>query len=79
MPLLFTKEDCNKCEFLKTKIDLEDLNIKEMKLTSDDAHVLALAAWYDIIEEKMPVLITDNNKPVVGVINILRYLKKNNN
>jgi len=78
--LLFTKEHCQKCEFLKEKINLESLGIQEIKLTTSDAHALGMAAFYDIVElmEKpgLPILVTDNNGPISGVVLIRKYLKE---
>ena len=80
--LLFTKEHCQKCEFLKEKINIEALGIQEIKLTSSDAHALGLAAYFDIVTlmEKpgLPILVTDNNSPISGVVNIKKYLRENN-
>jgi len=80
MLLLFTKEHCQKCEFLKEKINIEALGIQEIKLTSSDAHALGLAAYFDIVTlmEKpgLPILVTDNNSPISGVVNIKKYLRE---
>jgi hypothetical protein len=46
--LLFVKDDCAKCDWLKSKISLEKYGVGVKALTPDNHDALALLAWYEL-------------------------------
>ena len=65
--ILFTKPDCQKCDYIKKGIP-EDVKIRIIDMTTTDG--LAEAAYYEILEKNLPILVADE-EVVEGAINIL--------
>lgn len=70
--ILFTKKDCQKCDHVKEKMP-QGMDINIMDAESVDG--MAEAAYYEIFEKEMPVLVVDE-EVVTGAIKILARLKK---
>ena len=69
--ILFTKNDCGKCEHVKSKMPKGlDMRI----VNADELDGLAEAAFYEITEKIFPVLVIDG-EVVEGAIPILDRLK----
>ena len=80
--ILFTKPDCQKCDYIKKRIPedvavstreeyaytTEDVKIRIIDMTTTDG--LAEAAYYEILEKNLPILVADE-EVVEGAINIL--------
>jgi hypothetical protein len=67
---LFTKNDCSKCEHVKSKMP-KDLNI--IIMNADEIDGLAEAAYYEITDKIFPVLVIDG-EITEGAIPILDKL-----
>lgn len=75
---LFTKEGCKKCEYIKTKVDLDSLGVRVEVLGPENAEALAHLAWHGLVgvaQEHLPILVLDDASYIVDVVPILRYLK----
>ena len=64
--LLFTKPDCNKCDYVKEKIP-KNLDIKIMDMTTPEE--MAEAAFLDLLKKYTPILVVDGDV-FEGAINI---------
>lgn len=74
---LFTKEDCQKCHYIKNHFNLPSLGIQEEMLGEDNPAALAHLAWHEMVEvaqKELPILILDDCSAVVGAIPIKKYL-----
>jgi len=69
--LLFTKPDCQKCEYVKERLP-DGLDIKIIDATSVDG--MAEAAFYELLDKPTPVLVIDG-EVITGAINILNRLR----
>lgn len=70
--ILFTKKNCQKCDHVKEKMPAG------LKLTIMDAESvdgMAEAAYYEILEKDMPILVVDE-EVVTGAIKIIGRLKE---
>lgn len=65
--ILFTKSDCQKCDYIKKRLP-EDVKIRIVDMTT--AEGMAEAAYYEILDKNLPILVADE-KVVEGAINIL--------
>ena len=65
--VLFTKPDCQKCEKKKKRLP-EDVKIRIVDITTTDG--MAEAAYYEILEKNLPILVADE-EIIEGAINIL--------
>ncbi len=65
--VLFTKPDCQKCDYIKKRLP-EDVKIRIVDMTTADG--MAEAAYYEILDKNLPILIA-NEEVVEGAINIL--------
>lgn len=77
---LFTKEGCPKCDFLKSKVNLERLGVKIEVLGPENPDALAHLAWHGLVsvaENHLPILVLDDCTYLADVVPILRYLKGN--
>jgi glutaredoxin 2 len=75
---LFTKAGCSKCDYVKSKVDLEALGVKIEEIGPDNPEALALLAWHQLIpvaEKHLPILVMDDSSYIVDAVPILRYLK----
>lgn len=74
---LFTKNDCEKCEFVKKSFDLASMGIGIEVLGPDNADALAHLAWHglvDVAEKALPILVLDDMSHITGAIPIKKYL-----
>ncbi len=78
---LFTKENCGKCDNIKSAFDLKKLGIEVEVIKQDDAEVLAHLAWHELVElaEKgaLPILVLDDSSHINYELPIRRYIEKN--
>lgn len=75
--MLFTKEGCQKCDYLKNKIDLPTMGIRVEELGPDNPEALAYLAWHELVtvaEKHLPILVLDDSSYIADVVPILRYL-----
>ena len=70
--LLFTKPDCDKCDYVKEKIP-DDLSVRIMDMTTTDG--MASAAYYELLEKYTPILVV-GDEVVEGAIKIKNRMKK---
>lgn len=69
--LLFTKPECEKCDYVKAKIP-EDLNVQILDMTTPDG--MAQAAYYELLEKYTPILVV-GDEIVEGAIKIKKKMK----
>ena len=75
---LFTKEGCQKCEYVKKSVDLRKLGIAEEILGPDNPNSLAHLAWHELVsvaETQLPILVLDDSSSMTGAIRIKNYLQ----
>lgn len=80
-PILITKKDCDKCDWLKDKINKEnlDVDIFDAKSKEGMAHLTYHELWNTGEIVPMPVLIIDDDNIIKGeAIRMLKVLKENN-
>ena len=70
--LLFTKPECEKCDYVKEKIP-ENLDIQIMDMTTTDG--MAHAAYHEILEKYTPILVV-GEEVVEGAIKIKNRMKQ---
>jgi glutaredoxin len=74
---LFTKEGCEKCEYVKRSVDLKNLGVRVEVLSPDNPESLAHLAWHELVsvaETQLPILVLDDNSSMTGAIRIKNYL-----
>ncbi len=74
---LFTKENCDKCEFVKKHFDLGGMGVKIETLGSENPDALAHLAWHGLVtvaEKSLPILVLDDSSHISGAIRIKKYL-----
>lgn len=74
---LFTKEGCEKCEYVKRSVDLKNLGVRVEVLSADNPESLAHLAWHELVsvaETQLPILVMDDNSSLTGAIRIKNYL-----
>jgi glutaredoxin len=74
---LFTKEGCEKCEYVKKSADLKKLGITVEVLSPDNPDSLAHLAWHELVslaETQLPILVLDDSSSITGAIRIKNYL-----
>lgn len=69
--LLFTKPDCQKCDYVKERIPA-GLEVQFIDASTPEG--MAEAAFYELLEKPTPILVVDDAS-VTGAINILNKLK----
>jgi len=75
---LFTKEGCEKCDYLKGKVDLESMGVNVEVLGPDNPDALAHLAWHELVsvaEKHLPILVLDDCSYIADVVPIIRHLK----
>jgi glutaredoxin len=75
---LFTKEGCQKCEYVKKSVDLKRLGIAEEVLGPHNPDSLAHLAWHELVsvaETQLPILVLDDSSSMTGAIRIKNYLQ----
>ncbi len=79
MTYLFTKNGCGKCDWVKSKLDLDRVDdLKVMTLDGDDAEALAMLAYFECVnlsEKALPLLVSDNGTVIQGAIEIKNHLR----
>ncbi len=73
----FTKEGCEKCEYVKKTVDLKKLGVRVEILGPDNPESLAHLAWHELVslaETQLPILVLDDNSSMTGAIRIKNYL-----
>ncbi len=70
--LLFTKPECEKCDYVKEKIP-NNLDIQIMDMTTVDG--MAHAAYHEILEKYTPILVV-GDEVVEGAIKIKNKMKE---
>ena len=74
---LFTKEGCEKCEYVKSHVNLRKLGVKVEVLSPDNPDSLAHLAWHELVsvaQTQLPILVLDDNSSLIGAIRIKNYL-----
>jgi glutaredoxin len=74
---LFTKDGCEKCEYVKKSVDLKRLGVRLEILSPDNAESLAHLAWHELVsvaETQLPILVLDDNSTLTGAIRIKNHL-----
>ena len=69
--ILFTKHNCQKCDHIKERIPA---GLKVEIVDAESVDGMAEAAYYEILDEDMPVLVVDE-EVVTGAIKITGRLK----
>ncbi len=72
--LLFTKPDCQKCDYVKERLP-EGVDIELIDATTVDG--MAEAAFYEVLEEPTPILVY-NGDVVTGALKIINRLESLN-
>ncbi len=71
--ILFTKNDCSKCKYVKERLPLGvEVDVQNV----DTAGGLAEGAFYGILGKGFPVLVVDEEFAAEGSINVLKKLKE---
>ncbi|MDD4307367.1 MAG: hypothetical protein PHU53_00980 [Thermoplasmata archaeon] len=70
--LLFTKPECEKCDYVKARIP-ENLDIKILDMTSMEG--MAHAAYHEILDRYTPILVV-GDEIVEGSIKIKNRMKE---
>lgn len=70
--LLFTKPECEKCDYVKEKIP-EGMDIQIMDMTTTDG--MAHAAYHELLEKYTPILVV-GDEIVEGAIKIKNRMKQ---
>jgi glutaredoxin len=70
--ILFTKPDCQKCEYVKTHLP-EGVQPRIVNTTEADG--LAEAAYYELLNKNLPILVVDD-EVFEGSIVIINKLKE---
>jgi hypothetical protein len=75
--LLFSKDGCTSCDYIKKNFDLPRLGVEVKMLGNDAAEALAELAWYGLVEEAekgLPILVCDDDRPLTGSEAVRDYL-----
>jgi hypothetical protein len=70
--ILFTKPDCEKCDYVKARIP-ENLDIKIMDMTTTEG--MAHAAYHELLEKYTPILVV-GEEVVEGAIKIKNKMRE---
>ena len=76
---LFTKPNCDKCTYVKSKFDMDALGVQIEDLNEENAEALAHLAWHELVEvaeKELPILVLDDSTHITGAIKIKSYLTK---
>ena len=74
---LFTKEGCEKCDYVKKSVDLKKLGVRVEVLSADNPDSLAHLAWHGLVrtaETQLPILVLDDSSSLTGAIRIKNFL-----
>lgn len=79
MTILFTKDGCGKCDWVKSKVDLKSLDgVQVIRLGEEDPEALALLAYYECVslsEKQLPILVSEDREIITGAAHIRKYLQ----
>ena len=70
-PILFTQPGCQKCDWLKDKLEPNN-GVVIMDISTPDG--MAHAAYYELIEKHTPILVTETEQVIEGSIPIKNVL-----
>lgn len=70
--ILFTKPDCQKCEYVKSHMPE---GVQPRIVNTSDADGLAEAAYYELLHKNLPILVVDD-EVFEGSIVIINKLKE---
>jgi len=70
--ILFTKPNCEKCDYVKERIP-ENLDLRILDMTTTDG--MAYAAYHEILEKYTPILVV-GDEIVEGSIKIKNKMKE---
>lgn len=70
--ILFTKPDCQKCEYVKSHLPE---GVEPRIVNTTDADGLAEAAYYELLHKNLPILVVDD-EVFEGSIVIINKLKE---
>jgi glutaredoxin 2 len=76
---LFTKAGCEKCNYVKMRVDLKRLGVREEVLGPDNPDSLAHLAWHELValaETQLPILVLDDSSSITGAVRIKNYLER---
>ena len=83
MTYLFTKQGCDKCDWVKSKIDMDKLNdVEILHLDGENPEALAMLAYFECVtlaEKKLPILVADSGDVITGAIQIKNWLNSQAN
>ena len=74
---LFTKENCEKCDYVKNQFNLGDMGIGVEVLGPENSDALAHLAWHGLVttaEKLLPILVLDDSSHISGALPIKKYL-----
>ena len=71
---LFTKSNCPKCDWIKDRADLNNVEV----LDAENHTGMAELAYYELFGKEMPILILDNGEVVTGAIRIKKRIEAEN-
>ena len=74
---LFTKPQCKLCDQLKSRFDLEAMQVHVEVLDTGDAGALAHLAWHGLVEaarKTLPILLLDDSTTIDDFSNIEQQL-----
>ena len=69
--LLFTKPDCEKCDYVKDRIP-QELSVQIIDMSTPDG--MAHAAYYELLEKYTPILVV-GDEVVEGALKIKNRMK----
>lgn len=79
MTVLFTKQGCGKCDWVKKNINLDSIDgLKVLQLDGDDPEALAMLAYYECVslsEKQLPILVSESREIITGVGRIRKHLE----
>lgn len=71
---LFTKNNCEKCEFVKERIP-EGLEVRFINVEENEDN-LAEGAFYEVLDKGFPVLVVDDERVCEGAAPTVKKLKE---
>ncbi len=75
--LLFTKDGCESCDYIKKNFDLAGLGVEVKVLGPENAEALAELAWHGLVEaaeKQLPILVRDDDSSLLGPEAVRDYL-----
>ncbi len=79
MTYLFTKDGCGKCDWVKSRINVGQMeNVQVLNLDGNNPEALAMLAYFECVnlaEKKLPILVNDSGDVITGAVHIKNYLQ----